>query len=246
ELHNKTRPLLNKKPTYREVIKNIEQAKKYMPVQVITVITSYNVDHLEEIYESYQQKEIDEVLFSPVCPTSFNQTFIPSPEILYKNMKSLIENIVTRYKKGDFVKPKIRNIKDYLSLFLFPKNTETCIGCSSGISHPLLAIDLDGKVYPCDSFFGEEGMKLGDIENGFEKIIEEGNKIRYNRSIDQIENCNKCNWKRFCGGGCIAESYYLYKDIHHPTIYCEYNKKMFEFFASMLPSFLESGIENFF
>lgn len=86
-------------------------------------------------------------------------------------MKELFEYTIDKYKYNEnFV--KIRNLSDMLSQLLFPKYTETCLSCGNVEYHPLLAIDIDGTVYPCDSFFGKKEFGISNIvKSSLEDII---------------------------------------------------------------------------
>lgn len=91
ELHNKQRPYPNFHGSYKDVIKSIELLKKYnYPIEIITVVTKYNVNYLLEILEHYGEIEIDKVLFSPVTPLQKEKRLVPDNEILFEKNERTI------------------------------------------------------------------------------------------------------------------------------------------------------------
>jgi len=85
-------------------------------------------------------------------------------------------------------------------------SSNSCAQCSAGPSNPLLAIDYDGTIYPCDHFWEDSRFSIGNIE---EMTLDEASKslknFRNNKEFGELENCVTCDWKRVCGGGCPGE-----------------------------------------
>ena len=73
--------------------------------------------------------------------------------------------------------------------------------------NPLLAIDIDGSIYPCDYFWKNTDFKIGNIfEMSLDEASESKNNFRNYRNVENIEECGICDWKRFCGRGCPGGS----------------------------------------
>jgi uncharacterized protein len=225
-------------PTYSQVIKNIKKLNQ--ETGVITVVTKYNVDSLEKIVENYEELEIREVLFSPLVAADENiQEYLPSPKDLLKNMTLVMENYLKKIKEGK-QKIKIINTKHLFGNLLSKKLTDTCLKCGTNNVHPLLAIDIDGDIYPCDYFWGKKEWKIGNIVNdSLEGIINSQKNFRVSRNIDKEKECSECDWKRFCGGGCMGELLNLRRN---KSFYCEYYKGLFEWAAQRIDILYESRI----
>lgn len=67
-----------------------------------------------------------------------------------------------------------------------------------------LAVDIDGNIYPCQRFIGQQNFCLGNISDK-----ESINRIdMFRQSISPMgANCNDCIAAGVCGGGCINENY---------------------------------------
>ncbi|NVO11889.1 MAG: radical SAM protein [Bacteroidales bacterium] len=98
------------------------------------------------------------------------------------------------------------------------------IKCSAATT--IFSIDSQGNCYPCQNFHFPE-FYLGNILNeAFENIFfAEPSKIVRNHTIYKVKECNECNLKYICGGGCISDTFKLHKAIDkHPSIMCPYYK----------------------
>ncbi len=83
-----------------------------------------------------------------------------------------------------------------------------------------LEITPTGKVVPC-SFFP---VSIGDVRrNSLQDIWISGRAHRLRRVFDERflgGKCRSCQIKKECGGGCLANSYAIYKKYHLGDVYC--------------------------
>jgi uncharacterized protein len=91
-------------------------------------------------------------------------------------------------------------------------------GCGAGGQY--LAVDPDGKIWPCHQFVGQSGFALGDVFQGIKS-----NQVRdsFRRaSLLNKSECREC-WARYhCGGGCHANAWSESKDLMRPhQVGCE-------------------------
>jgi radical SAM protein with 4Fe4S-binding SPASM domain len=95
----------------------------------------------------------------------------------------------------------------------------------------LLGVAANGDVYPCDSFFGIEEFKAGNIrENSILDIWRESPVIKsfHDISIEKIEGCRDCELKYICGGGCLQENYEAFGAINKVSPSCSFMREIFE------------------
>ncbi len=86
------------------------------------------------------------------------------------------------------------------------------------------SIDCNADIYPCQSLHYKEFL-MGNILN--EEILD----LKYIKdkmwclpSVNEIENCAKCEVKYLCGGGCLAVSYPTNNfSIKRNRLICPYN-----------------------
>jgi len=235
KLHqDQNRPYIGGISSYSDVSTNLSQLKQYQKgVSIITVITRENVGDLEKIVADFKEKGIDSVLFSLVG--SKDKSVYPDLEMLSKKMKLVLDNYIDSVYIG---RPtiKIRNLRDMLRTFLKNRTTTNCVQCGGTQSHPLMAVDIDGSIYPCDFFCGIEEYKIGNIfSDSLEESFNSKKNFRVYRNIETIEECSECDWKRFCGGGCAGISVLEGRGITSKSYYCDYFKKIFSYVAGIIP-----------
>ena len=97
-----------------------------------------------------------------------------------------------------------------------------CNGC-----YEVIAINADGKIYPCQAFI-KKGFELGDVfaDNWLKDI--ENNELTKIFMHDNVLNseCKECDFKYICGGPCKAVSYNLTQNLKKGRqYYCERAKK---------------------
>ncbi|MEG3006103.1 MAG: radical SAM protein [Oscillospiraceae bacterium] len=78
-------------------------------------------------------------------------------------------------------------------------------GCGAG--NYLISINADGNVYPCH-FMMQEPLLMGNIfEDSIENILDAGKLHSSQMNVENIHECNSCDFKHLCGGGCRANTY---------------------------------------
>lgn len=179
-------------------------------------------------------------------------TVAPPNLDVYENMKHIIEDLKYRsvawaeadnllseedyqsaldstIKLYDFLEKKIKEgdvkeVKKYHSfintLSKFDHDGIRSKGCGSGTN--MMAVDIDGKIYPCHRFVGLKDSVLGDVSSN-----EMGNEDFYSKvDLEKFEKCDTCLAHSICGGGCINENYYANGYINEPSDkHCKFKVK---------------------
>lgn len=232
---NSCRPYIGGAGSFDDVMSNIHKVIDAQGnVSLITVVSKHNVDDLEEIADSFQKEGIKVVCFNPAYPDGKND-FCPDQKVLAQNMIKIFDKEIERKISG---KQGISttNLKDLLRTFFSPKFTYNCARCSGTSLHPLIGIDVDGSIYPCDMFWGREQYKVGHInEMSLTESFNSQRNFRVYRTLDGIEQCSKCDWKMFCGAECPGVSVRCDSSIASKGFYCDYRKAVLGYVASKIP-----------
>ena len=156
---------------------------------------------------------------------------MPNEQDLIKNMEKVFDNYILKLLSGEN-SIKIENLRKYTGMIFKPKINTNCIQCGSGPSNPLLAIDIDGSVYPCDYFWEKSEFRIGDIFNdSLDDLASKNTNFRNYRKIEDIKKCSECDWKVFCGGGCPGSA----PDLASKGEYCKYNQVMLTYVTKKIP-----------
>ena len=234
DIHNKTRPYLDGRASFEDVMKNAKEIIKVQgSLNVATVITKFNVGSLESILDLFENEGITSW---QTIPAEGNYT-APDSVQLGKSYVSLFDKVFNKIERGE-QKMELRTISQYLASLFVHNGIDACRLCSSGNIQPLLAVDYDGQVYPCDYFWKDKSLAIGNIEKQSVKAMSNSKKNLRMRNINETE-CYDCTWKSNCGGGCLASSYYSNRG---KSPYCETHKIVYNHLAKQMPELIERNL----
>lgn len=98
--------------------------------------------------------------------------------------------------------------------------------CETGRS--LISIDANGDIYPCHMLHKNE-LKLGSmLKDNLCEVLNSELNIFKELSVENFEECSKCNYKYLCGGGCRGRSYFYYNKINGKDSYCKFMKEYYK------------------
>ena len=92
----------------------------------------------------------------------------------------------------------VKNLSQYLSDIFLTTGVDACRTCTPSAQHPILAVDIDGEIYPCDFFWGDKERSIGNVKtNSFSSLL---NSPRNIRSVPiEDTSCGDCTWRNICG-----------------------------------------------
>lgn len=235
--HNRNRPYLAGRATYGDVRRNV---RRLLTVQnglcVVCVITKYNCSHLDRALAEFEDMGITDVQFLPAvrCPGGKEMRALPS-QILHA-YESLFDALIRRWEEGT-PRIHIRNLSQYLSSLFLRSAVDACRICSSTDYHPILAVDIDGTVYPCDFFWGYKHWSLGNVLDTPMKAML-SHPCNPRSSAIELTPCWSCDFRHICGGGCLADRLFS----GTVPFYCETHKGVYAYLISRLPRLIKSGV----
>jgi uncharacterized protein len=153
---------------------------------------------------------------------SRNKFFFSGPRGLLR-LKSLYRGLASFYTQ-EIIKGNLTYENTYFNRFFKQLsrlyNIHSVIGsCSAGGN--LMAVDIDGSIYPCTAFVGLPQFRIGNVKTG---LNERKLKNFSNVKISSNNACEKCWAKRLCRGcgSCYNLNYFSNKALGKPDpYYCE-------------------------
>lgn len=204
EMNDVNRYYANKKGIYDDIKSNIKDINTYTIARATIAPPNYDVttsiNHLAERFEfnSIAWAEADNLLSDS------------DYEKVKKSTLELIDILEEYINKGQYeIVKKYHTFLNMLSKF----NSDGLRSKGCGAGSNLMAVDIDGKIYPCHRFVGLEEFVMGNVvdnrlvEKDFYSIID----------LNNFEKCQSCLAKSICGGGCINENYYATESINIPS-----------------------------
>ena len=102
---------------------------------------------------------------------------------------------------------------------------ELCDITDCGAGQTIIAINPEGKIYPCQSLMLDEFYITNIFNENWMNELKNSRISQYflNRKNSEIEGCENCKVRTICSGGCRSIAYNVYNDIEHKIDYlCDF------------------------
>lgn len=218
--HNITRLNHTGFNSYKKTMENIECAlDKGLSILVLTTISNYNLDGLEELTRILIEKKMR-------FRFSLERSIIDIPK-LAENQDKLVK---TLNRCMDIMEDFIVSGNTSFDFQFNDINFKKLHKRSCGAGATSFAAGHDGKIGLC-------GMGLthpiGTIEDGNPyDIVKDKSYGLEHHSVDSIKGCEMCVWKYCCASGCPIQNFYLNGSYESVSLYCMT-------FKEIIPRYLE-------
>ena len=204
DMNDANRFYANKHGIYDDIKKNTSNLNTYMLARA--TMSPPNLDVLKSVKHLVEEFDFKRVAWAEADNLLSEEDY----KLVEKSTLMLIDNLELLIKEG-----KYELVKKYHSfinmLQKFNSDGIRSKGCGAGSN--LMAVDIDGKIYPCHRFVGIESAIIGDV-NDYEKENADFYSVI---DLENFEKCRSCIAKSICGGGCISENYYATDRINEPS-----------------------------
>ncbi|MFA6075069.1 MAG: thioether cross-link-forming SCIFF peptide maturase [Negativicutes bacterium] len=223
-VHDQLRPDCAGNGSYEQVLQGIKRAvasrngKNYY---VRGTFTAKNTDFFKDVVH-LAEMGFSELSLEPVVTPISDLQLQPEhlPEI-FRQYELLAKKLFEYWQADNAV-----NFFHYnIDLDNGPCIAKRLSGCGAGGDY--LAVDPEGKLFPCHQFVGKAEFCVGNVTDG---IIDGsvGEQLSAANVFSKPE-CVKCWAKNFCSGGCHANNYNHNNDLYKPyELGCQMQKKRLE------------------
>jgi uncharacterized protein len=223
--HDKNRTFKDGSPTYQKIITNVNKLKSAGISPEIRATLCHQNTNIKEFFDYFINNLNLTADVTPVRSIDKNIMFDKDDLAeLYKNYLDIYKQLLDD-----------GNLKCFLNNEMLNRMVVRCCdesemlsqnktwGCDAG--RGLIAIDIEGDIYPCPSFIGHEKFIMGNIDDiNFQKL----RNFARSTHISNKNKCLSCDIKNICGGGCLHHNYTMSGDVAIPDeIQCEFNKSMY-------------------
>lgn len=209
-VQNKMRPAAGGGETYERVIKNIKHFAKIRGDKEFYVRGTYtaeNKDFSEDVLH-FAETGLKQLSIEPVVTNADSEFAIRDemlPEI-FSEYERLGRAYLEKYSSGT----PFNFFHFNIDLKGGPCIYKRMKGC--GVGSEYIAVSVEGGIYPCHQFAGEEKFKMGDLYSS-PQIYESFSKGELKKELSNLilpdkEECMKCWARYFCSGGCAANNYH--------------------------------------
>ncbi len=187
----------------KDIINNILELKKAgFDLGINTVYTKYNENDIYDLFYFFKDNNINDFFISYVFPRGHA---IKEYDSMKGDIKKYVKLIEKLYKN----KFNINLLIDYNFNCFIPRHGS----CSYKNLPHMLYLDRSGKIFHCDQFNNNKDMKF----------------LRKINIMDIDKECEECNLRWFCNGGCRANAYFLDGSVNKKDkITCELFKEWYK------------------
>lgn len=215
--YNSKTSFIRDKGIMSKVLSTVEELKNKVPLKLIVTLHKKNVPFMKE-YEKLA-KRLNVFMSFSIFTVDFNQDIFKEYKFDDNDFIDIGENI-TNSENGIV-------ILDTPSEDVGITYREGCGFGKHGIS-----VAYNGDIYPCHMLHCAE-CKMGNIcEQSITDIMKKPNFDTKCITLDEIEECNICEYKYLCGGACRGRAYLFTGDIRKRDPYCLAARQFYDnFFA---------------
>jgi uncharacterized protein len=226
--NNRSRISRKGEGNYNKAVQALDWLKGYEGLNVICTVNKYNVGKLADHVKFLHQNGVPMVLLNPVRVTQKRSDKVkPDDKTYAKNLIKAVDSAMelTKKTKRQIV---IGNFANVLLAIISPTARRMMCDISPcGGGRTFLTVTADGSMVPCGEFIGMKEFSGGNIfRSSIAKAMDSKpfKRIRA-RMVENIDECDVCDFRHICGSPCPAEMY-ARGDINKKAVFCEFYKEV--------------------
>jgi uncharacterized protein len=249
EIHDQTRPHLDGRGSYDEVMRGIELIREAkIPIGVIACYTKLMVGREKEVYQFMKDHALDWQLSAFVRSGRGQQNMDDvgiTPNQYAEAIKKLFDLYIQEQEPPNCFDTVETLMNNLIRASKREKTAETR-AIKHNCQENYIGIDWNGDVYPCGRFTTQPEFRLGNInEQTLSAILEHPTRKQLlARDFDTVDGCPECKYKRACDSGCLYEAYVTCGDPMKKDFYCEAYKDIWGYMLTRLVELKKRGVVN--
>ncbi len=229
--NNLSRATVRGAGNFEKAMQALDWFDGYEGVNVISTVTKFNVNRLSEQVRFLHKKKVPCVLLNPVRVTQ-KPALRQKPDEkefadeLIKAVETAIE--LTKRTGRQIVVGNFANV--ILAIISPTARRMMCDISPCGGGRTFLTITANGDMVPCGEFIGFKEFSGGNI---FKTSISKAmNSVPFKRirarAVENIDECNTCDFRHICGSPCPAEMY-ARGNMYRKAEFCEFYKEIIKY-----------------
>jgi len=207
-----------------KVIESINMLRGYDNYSVICTVTKENMAYQIKMVEFLHRMEVPTCMLNPVrCTLIGSRKHKPLDLEISRYYLQALDRTYQLYRKTGR-KLVIANFANVLIGIIAPLARRLMCDISPcGGGRCFFAVSSSGDMFPCSEFIGMKEFKGGNIfRDDIHYVLETAPfKTVKERRIENIDPCNYCAIRHFCGAPCPAEAYGINGSIETRGAFCE-------------------------
>lgn len=240
-----TRKNWDSKSVFNKVIETLEMCAGYHNLSVICTVTKENADSLVNMVDFLHEHGVEHCLLNQVrCTLEGGRQAKPADDVMAKMLIKALDRTYELYEKTGR-KLVVVNFANILLSLLAPSARQLMCDISPcGGGRCFFAVSANGDVFPCSEFIGLPAFNSGNIFTNTLSEITSSKPFQMvtGRKVEDIDPCNRCAIRHFCGSPCPAEAYEINKAMNMPGAFCEFYEEQVRYALRLIAD----GKENAF
>lgn len=222
---DRTRTTWDGQGVYGQVVDALRRLRGYPSWSVICTMSDRNLPHLTKLVDFLHAEEVPTCLMNILrCTLPRSRDVKPDDVSAAKHFLAALDRSHALYKETGR-KLIVGNFANILLAIIAPTARRLMCDISPcGGGRCFFAMAPGGQLYPCSEFIGLPEFcggnlftdKIADVlkTEAFRKVTE--------RRVEDIEPCNRCAIRHFCGSPCPAEAHEMNGGMNRTGAFCEF------------------------
>jgi uncharacterized protein len=224
EIVTRTRKTWDGHSIYAKVVAAMEKLRGYANYSVICTITRENLKQLVSTVEFFHERGVTTCMLNPVrCTRQGARDIKPSDEDVSKYYLAALQRTEELYRETNR-RLVVANFANILIAILAPQARRLMCDISPcGGGRCFFALSANGDVFPCSEFIGLPAFSGGNLfRDELGSILKTPPfELVTGRKVEDIDPCNRCAVRHFCGSPCPAEAHEMNGGMNRPGAFCE-------------------------
>jgi len=220
----RTRKTWDGASVYAKVLATMEKLRGYPNHSVICTVTQQNMEELTEIVDFFHEREVPTCMLNPVrCTRQGARDIKPKDHEMSVHYLKALDRTFELYQKTGR-KLVVANFANVLIAILAPQARRLMCDISPcGGGRSFFAVAAGGDMFPCSEFIGLPEFNGGNLfrDNINEVLKTPAFRKVSERRVEDIDPCNRCTVRHFCGSPCPAEAHEMNGGMKQPGAFCE-------------------------
>lgn len=209
----------------------------------LAVLTKYNVEYVVETLELCAEAGATTIAFEPLVPNGRGASctgLCVDADEYWEQMKRAVDWVLSYNAQRESSRRVY--VRDFITvarkILTQGSYNHLCADIPCGAGAHTIALDCNGDLYLCDSFYGNDDYIIGNIEtDSLESILDNKLVSRFAcRKAANIPECSECEYSKYCLKGCIADNILRFgsRGFYMKSRYCLYYKHLADYLLQLL------------
>jgi uncharacterized protein len=210
---------------YDRVVDAMQRLRGYPAWSVISTMSSENLRHLPKLAEFLHAREVPTCLINILrCTLPASRRVKPDDATAAKYFLKTLDRTHELYAQTGR-KLVVGNFANILLAIVAPAARRLMCDISPcGGGRCFFAVGPEGDMFPCSEFIGLEQFRGGNLfQDQIPQVLQsEPFQLVTGRKVEDVEPCNRCAIRHFCGSPCPAEAHEMNGGMHATGAFCEF------------------------